>query len=444
MVAKGSPPKLFLRDLGGGLVLRRSTPADCEKLAEFNSRMHGGKEPDMGVAAWTRDLFEGTHPTFDPADFLVVENTADGKIISSSNLISQTWEYDGISFGVGRPELISTDPEYRRRGLVRAQMEVLHAWSMERGEPVQVITGIPNYYRQFGYEMAAAQDCGRYVHYKQYLPLEPEKEEPYTLRPAAVSDIPVLIASYEACEKRSALTCRRSAADWEYEITGKNPQNVDRVEPLIIADANHQPVGSLGIKSVLWTDGLAVAYYALLPGISYLMVTPSVLRFLWAAGQQRVAAGKICRRLILLFGEQHPAYKAIEERVTTPIPRYAYYMRVPDLPGFLRLIAPVLEKRLSESACAGHSGNLRISFYRDGIRLTFEKGRIAEINPYAPVDWQDGDAFFPDLTFLRLLFQADSLEQLRAAYTDCLVNTEGRALLEAMFPRSPSGVWVVS
>ena len=35
---------------------------------------------------------------------------------------------------VGRPEAVGTRPEYRRRGLVRAQFEVIHAWSAERGE----------------------------------------------------------------------------------------------------------------------------------------------------------------------------------------------------------------------------------------------------------------------------------------------------------------------
>ena len=69
-------------------------------------------------------------------------------------LISQTWTYDGIAFGVGRPELVGTAPAYRRRGLVRTQFEVLHQRSAERHERLQAITGIPWYYRQFGYEMA--------------------------------------------------------------------------------------------------------------------------------------------------------------------------------------------------------------------------------------------------------------------------------------------------
>ncbi len=50
---------VFLRDLGDGLILRRSTPADAEPLADFCGRIHsdeGPDKPDMHVAAWTRDL----------------------------------------------------------------------------------------------------------------------------------------------------------------------------------------------------------------------------------------------------------------------------------------------------------------------------------------------------------------------------------------------------
>ena len=43
--------------------------------------------------------------------------------------------------------------------LSRIQFEEVHKWSAERGETVQAITGIPFYYRQFGYEMALDLDA---------------------------------------------------------------------------------------------------------------------------------------------------------------------------------------------------------------------------------------------------------------------------------------------
>jgi len=81
------------------------------------------------MAAWTRDLFEGRHPTFTPDQATVVEHRPSGTIVSSVLLVSQIWSFAGIGVRVGQPELVGTHVDYRGRGLVRAQFEVIHRWS---------------------------------------------------------------------------------------------------------------------------------------------------------------------------------------------------------------------------------------------------------------------------------------------------------------------------
>jgi hypothetical protein len=67
---------VILQDLGDGLILRRSTRADAAALADFNLHIHLNEgQPEEGIAAWTRDLLRGNHPTFDPDDFTLVEDT---------------------------------------------------------------------------------------------------------------------------------------------------------------------------------------------------------------------------------------------------------------------------------------------------------------------------------------------------------------------------------
>ena len=103
--------------------VRRATAADTGQIAAFHADMHrdpGVEEPEAGVAAWVCDLMGSDHPTMGPADFTVVEDQRAGTIVSSLCLISQTWTYAGIAFGVGRPELVGTHPDYRNRGLIRA------------------------------------------------------------------------------------------------------------------------------------------------------------------------------------------------------------------------------------------------------------------------------------------------------------------------------------
>src|SRR5215211_3186423 len=106
-----------MQPLAEGLVMRRATVDDVAALCAFNGevfRESDEPEPNEWITTWTRDLMTLDHPTFRVEDFLIVEDSASQRIVSSLNLIPQTWTYAGIEFGVGQPELVGTDPAYRR------------------------------------------------------------------------------------------------------------------------------------------------------------------------------------------------------------------------------------------------------------------------------------------------------------------------------------------
>jgi hypothetical protein len=193
-------------------------------------------------------------------------------------------------------------------------------------------------------------------------------------------------------------------------------------------------------------NGMVCIAYELKPGISWLAATPSVVRYLWAAGEaQGEREGKANERFIFALGAEHPVYQAWQERLPVSRPPYAWYVRVADLPGFLRHIAPALEARLARSVAAGHSAELKLSFYRSGVRLGLEQGRLNTIEPWQPQPSDGGNAAFPNLTFLQLLFGYRGLDELRHAYADCWTNgDETRALLMALFPKQASNVWGVA
>jgi GNAT superfamily N-acetyltransferase len=438
------------RDLGNGLWLRRSTAADADALADFNARIHsdfGFDQPDEAMAAWTRDLLQRPHPTFAPGDFTLVEDTRGQRIVSTCNLISQTWTYSGIPFAVGQPELVGTLPEFRRRGLIRAQMEIIHQWSAERGQVVQGITGIPNYYRQFGYEMALPLQGGRSAFEPNIPPLAPGAAEPYRLRAASLDDIPFLMRVYDYGATRERVACVRDAAQWQYEITGQSSASLNRRVLWIIQSATGESVGFLAHFPTLGRGGwLAATAFELKPGVSWLAVCPSVLRALWAEGLATATRqGSRLLNLTLLLGGEHPAYAACADRLPRGWPPYAWYLRVPDLPGFVRRVAPALEARLAASIAPGHTGELKLSFYRDGLRLVLAQGRLAAVEAWQPPVIDSGDAEFPGLTFLQLLFGYRSLAELMHAFPDCRCpGDEARALLNAMFPKQASNVWHIS
>jgi hypothetical protein len=450
--------KEVVHDFGDGLVLRQAVPDDAEALAEFNGRVHsdrGWELPDVGVAAWVRDLMTKPHPTFAVGDFLVVEDTGSSKIVSSTNLIPQTWSYDGIEFGVGRPELVGTHPDYRRRGLVRAQFEVLHRWSAERGHKLQVVSGIPYYYRQFGYEMGLNLHGGRRGP-AAYVPVLGEaKAESYRVRPARVDDLDTLAEWVHEGQKRQPISCTRDAALWRYQLEGQSSESAAAFVMCMVEtaasddDPGGDPVGFLAHAAVRWGRSLAAVSYELKPGISWWAVTPAVLRYLKSQGATLACYydapdAPVFDTLFFSFGAEHPSYPVIADWLLKVDAPYAWFVRVADIPDFLRTIAPALEARLAASVMVGHTGELTLSFYRSGVRMVFEQGRLATVESWLPEGDGGSAGCFPDLTFLQLLFGYRSLTELDMAYADCFATLEGRLLLNALFPKKPSEVWCVA
>ncbi len=440
--------KTIIKDIGAGLILRRSSPADADALAAFCADIHSEdpNQPDAFVGAWTRDLLTKPHPRFHADDFTIVEEAATGRIVSTLNLIPQTWSYDGIPFEVGRPELVGTAPEFRNRGLVRLQFEEIHRWSEQRGDLVQGITGIPYYYRLFGYEMVLDLDGARSgfaIHVPQ---IEAGQNEPCQFRAATPSDIPFITSVVREGHGRYPLACVRDEAVWLYELQGRDPLVAN---PLVmIEDRQAEPIGVLRYWPQIGKyRGINANVYELKAGSSWLEITPAVIRYMWRVGQELAAKQEQpCTAFSFSLGETHPVYDVFRERLPEIHHSYAWYLRVPDLPRFLRHITPALELRLAGSPACGYTGQPRISFYRSGLRLVFERGRLAGIEPWQPgTREEEGDIAFPGLTFLQLLFGYRSLDELHNTFADCWwKNNETRALFEALFPKKPSQVLCLS
>lgn len=441
-------PELLIRDLGNGLILRRASVEDADALASMNSIMHsddGPDQPNMRIGAWTRDLVARPHPTLTASDFTIVEETSTKRIVSTLCYIPQTWVYEGIEFGVGRPELVSTLPEFRKRGLVRIQMDEVHKWSEERSHPVQIITGIPYFYRQFGYDMALTLAGRRYGFEGNVPALKDGEVEPFIIRPADETDLDFMLRMYEQGQRRYAISCKRTLENIRYELNGQSSENMIRNDNAVILNTKGERIGYLLHTTELWGGGCHAIQFEIADGYSWLEVSPSVARYLWKkAGEFAERDGMPRTSFGLQLGESHPAYEALDDRLPAARKPYAYYIRVPDLPAFLMHIKPALEKRLADSTAACYTGELKIDFYHSGMRILLERGCIAGVEPMKTGPGISTDASFPDLTFLHLVFGHRSFDELRLAFTDCYwENNATRVLLNALFPKRNTNVFPV-
>lgn len=436
-------PETVLEELDAGLIMRSGTPEDADALADFNQRVHANApayEHDVGVGEWTRDMVSGEHPRIRASDFVIVQDTKADRIAATLNLCSHRARYGRVEFELGQPEIVGTHPDYRRRGLVRRMLDQVHAWSAERGQLMQVIDGIPWYYRQFGYDMALECNVGRTA--DPSLLLEPASNSEYSVREATEADLPFLQAMHEITCRRHKISCVRDEALWRYEL-GARRANSAQARTFKVIERATTPVAAFAHTLQLRAGSLFLTWCEVAPGTPLQAISRPLLGTARRLGEAfAVDAGQPFRGVSCYLGRDHPIYAVTRGKLEDAGRGYAIYVRVPDLIAFLTAVGPELEARLAASAYAGYTGNLELNVYREGVRLVFAEGALTGVESWTPETGARGHVCFPDLTFLQLLVGTRSVDELYAIYPDCLIMNPGRAALtDALFPKQPSDLW---
>jgi hypothetical protein len=444
-------------DLGGGLVLRSGRVDDAPAVAALVVLAHASKGNKADAAGvWVRDLMERPHPTMRVSDVLVVQDRASGAIVSTLNVIPQTWTYAGIPLGVSRMELVATHPAYEGRGLIRRQVDAYHQLSARRGHLLQAISGIPSYYRQYGYEYALQLGGGWTGNRSQIQLVASEVSEPFHFQLATDADLSAIRHLDEQAQSRSLVSCTRDVAGWRYELGGRDGSSMLHSKVLVIERGSDRAdrtvvgfavVGSGGFPGVEPGGPVArVHRFEVVAGTSWHAATEALLRQLTGAMTSRHALSPGLsghQEVALILGESHPSYDAGRNVLRRPVKASAWYVRIPNLLEFLHQVTPVLEKRLAQSSLAGYSGTIPVTFYHSGLRLNAEQGRLHWAD-WSMVGFRGALVAFPELTFYKLLLGYRSFEDLMFIYPDCWAATEeARLLLDALFPTQPSAVWPI-
>ena len=440
-------PTTMRKQLADGLILRSLSEgyaSDRERLPQFYADVNSEHDNELGkerTRILTRDLMQGHATTTLEDIFVVVDPAQDDRIASATLLIPQTWRYENIPIAVGRPEMVGTLPPYCGRGLVRELFAVIHERSAALGHQLQVITGIPYFYRQFGYAMAV--DLGEQhasIPLHAVADAKPDYKPAFTLREATTDDIPDLIQWYDTMARERLLTELRSADEWRYEISGRNPDSGQCLTFLIITNAAGEGVGYVEVythlsardKEVVSCTGYVVGEKA-----SYLETFDDVIRGIKQWAQAKYG---FCPALLMFAAGIHEALDTLVDRTTGGVvrgPDYFWLLRVPEMIPFLRHIQPVLDRRLEGSGANRYTGELKIGFYDlTGIRIQFERGRITAIEP---ITGKDGyDISFPWHMLWNVVFGHHSYDDLRAILPEVWANGKAAVLLDVLFPKQKS------
>jgi hypothetical protein len=436
----------IIEDLGDGLVIRHAQMADREPLADLNAVADGPVgHPNEDLRQRTLEMVSSDNPVVGLHYLMLVEDLKTGRLVSSLCLLPHTWSFDGVEFEVGRIESVNTAHEYRNRGLIRKQLNVVHNWSRARGDHVNVIFGMPYFYRQFGYEMALELGGSRKMAIDALEKIDDTGS--YIVRNAGEQDLEFITRTYEASRSRYLIANRYGIEQWRDRLF---TQRGSRKSAIVETPAG-EPVGFLVYDGKVQDHSLSVYMFEADSRVSSSELSRYVLNYLEHEGWRHVSAQEpnspSSRRTVeWILGTNHLIYGSMGDMLHAGRSQSVSYVRVADLPGFILHIASPLNRRIAESVAAGYSGDINLSFYTGGLTMRFEEGKLVSAAPWGPsieTGWSDEgwNARFPGLTFLQLLFGFRSVDDLLHAFPDASIDSSStREVLNALFPTKPSSI----
>jgi hypothetical protein len=437
----------YQEHLADGYILRWATEADQASIDDLYARVFGD-EHESGrnekVATFARRVVSGTHPLGIPGDIAIVTDS-NNIVVAATLLMRMPIEYAGIAVQSGRPEIVASDERVRNRGFVRKIFAMIHARSEQRGDLVQGITGIPYYYRQFGYEYALTLGGGHAMSFQSIPALDEGQTEPFAIRKATNDDIMTLLMLYERERTRPhnnlpmLVSSKIDAAYFRYAIAETDAH--EPWVPYVITRPDGDVVGSFWVSRIRPSNVLGCWSLITEPHVRMSEVFASLTR-----GLRDIAATmptwdsrtKPADTLYFGLGVDHPVYPLITQRLHRWQRPYGWYIRVPDLPKLLGQIAPAIERRLAQSAYAGYTGELNIDFYRSGLKIVATNGKLRFADWRKGADEKKADAGYPPLVMLQQIFGMRSIYELKESHPDTWSSLEAEPLLHVLFPKQSS------
>ncbi|PSL51724.1 acetyltransferase (GNAT) family protein [Saccharothrix carnea] len=423
--------------------IRPGRSSDASELARLHASVQlqevTGGRPHPGIAAWVEDLLDG-HPAVVPDDFLVAEDSATGRPVASLVGLRQDWGLGGIRLPVAQVELVGTAPEHRGNRLTERLFAALHRRYAADDVPVQVIEGIPYFYRRLGYDYALSNDGAPTVPATAL----PNSSAP-TMRPATVADADDLAAIDRQLVHGDALVCPRDAEVWRYEMAGRRPD--DQAGRTVVVPALDGAVRAYLVYAPRMSAAgeLTVVAAACARPADWPWVADAVHAHLGHVGRQHAAAlGQPFTGVRFLLDPDHPLVRLGPPGV--PRRRRGWYARTGDPAGLLARLLPLLRDRWRAADLRWPEPTLTIDTYGRAARLDFTDGEPTAVTAVRGAVSPSTDlrthAAIPPGVLLRLAFGHRTLSEVLDDWPDCLVRDRvTERFLTAAFPRVPVRVW---
>jgi len=424
------PPKSgknesYRQELDNGLVLKTATSEeDIQRVAECHNVVFG-EEEDVGEMCRRLFLY---HPRTQYSDLIFVEDEKTGEVVSSLCLIPWQWRYEDVTLKAGEMGIVGTKEKYRRRGLIRAQVDYLKEKLAERGFHLSHIQGIGYFYRQFGYEYTLPLQGGYRVELHRVPELKEDEKPDFTCRLAIAADLPIMKRLYHEAAQDLGISACRDDAIWEY-LLEHSPNTDTACEGWVVEDADKKVIGYFRIEKHGFSPGVNVNEVSRLSYNAALAVLRQLKKL--ATEREKPYIRLVLPRNCVLM--QAALYHGAHD-----IGTYAWQIHIPDMARLLSAIGPVLERRLAESPFSGLTEEVKLNFYREAVALNFVDGKIKKVQK---LDSADGSICVPPRAAVPLVLGYRSREELGDSWPDLSMPPKEAYLIDILFPKMASHIY---
>ncbi len=277
-----------------------------------------------------------------------------GRVVSTATLLRESVIVERTSLPAGQVELVATDPAYEGRGLVRSLMDLAHARSQARGDVVQVMIGIPFFYRQFGYSYAMLIPDTR------ALLRTPDVDPSVLVRVADAADLAAMAELQHGEQRSAAVSMPHSPGCWRWLVArGGSQQWVAERQGSTIATARATPPEEGLVLGELAGDRDGV--HALL-------------------GHAQALAGDV----LVMDRPATPVHEALDPLLAPAQDQSSwYYARIERLAPLLEALRPVIGRRWQ--AAGGGELEVLISSYRSHVRFQLSQDGMGAVRAGGPL-----------------------------------------------------------
>jgi predicted N-acetyltransferase YhbS len=405
------------QELKDGLIMRNANESDIPAIIDHFRAVHGeGVVDQLGVML-------RNHPGFSWDDSFIITNES-GAVVSCVMLLQKTWVLDGIEIPSVEMEAVGTLESYRYRGLIRLLNDEFEKRASELDPVLMTIAGIPEFYRNFGYEYAASLGGG-YPVAPALIPKPPEEEkDKITFKEVDVKSFPEFLKFRAKYKPRQTWYRKMVPEDAEYLIYETTSPKQEAFYFYLVKD-ERKTVGVFFLAR--WENRLDVLELYL---DSHKHVD-TILRFAlrkadeWNGIPVRVAP---------------PNQARVKEYVSArtqamAVSRYAWYVKIPSIPRFIESVAPLFPDRLKETEFHDFNGDLTFTTYKEGFTLTFERGTLKGTVEKEEKDPGNYHLRIPKNQLTRLLMGYETLDEIMSHEPDVTCAATLRPLVRLLFPK---------